>query len=654
MGTMSILNKLLSTSIENANPETQKRLFEIANTEISFIYKNLAQAARVPLYATIMNTLGQYFDIGTRKLFDVLSAGMVNNEAFEPAINFIMPWSTALSQNLFAYQCILQATRIVALFHDAGHPPYSHIIENVITELFDICKDTSRFKKRSTDADYIFQQKGENLTSILSRFIGDKGIGDDFLINKDQWRTDADEDIHLHEQIAIKMLISAYEKKLPRIITTVCDNDSIGQDTKLAACLYYITVVEFSIAILQEKNQFFATLHRFIDGPLDADRLDYIIRDMRNSGVNWGSIAYDRIINSTRLYYHDERFHIIFPQKIAPEITDVLVMRYKVFSWINFHHRCIKTAALLQESVKTIAMAYLHTENESIYDDISFLWQALAAAVGNLNDAIQVVKWNDSWLITTLHTILVKVMREEDGLNDAERKTRKKICRLLNELLLNEKSYYTVLKRQDDSQDLAKLIFKNAKIKEDTIKKQQECELESLRKCRSRMDANDSIQLRRKVRESLRRLNALTDFRNNGDLEMLGTVFAIDIEQCVQNALKSLKRASKIQDWLLVCNSGRDKTGMPSQDDNEKKLYLFHGDGDSPEIHAFDSNRSLSTQVLALRAGTLWQCIYITPSMSVSAETAVEETKKKIAKNIGDALKESYDALFSADHPSTK
>lgn len=34
----------------------------------------------------------------------------------------------------FVYQCTLQAVRICALFHDVGHPPYSHVIENVLTK----------------------------------------------------------------------------------------------------------------------------------------------------------------------------------------------------------------------------------------------------------------------------------------------------------------------------------------------------------------------------------------------------------------------------------------------------------------------------------------------------------------------------------------
>lgn len=45
-------------------------------------------------------------------------------------------------ENLFLYRCLLQAVRIVALFHDVGHPPYSHIIEDVLKKLYEKSQST--------------------------------------------------------------------------------------------------------------------------------------------------------------------------------------------------------------------------------------------------------------------------------------------------------------------------------------------------------------------------------------------------------------------------------------------------------------------------------------------------------------------------------
>lgn len=46
-------------------------------------------------------------------------------------------------ENLFLYRCLLQAVRIIALFHDVGHPPYSHIIEDVLKELYKKSQDVN-------------------------------------------------------------------------------------------------------------------------------------------------------------------------------------------------------------------------------------------------------------------------------------------------------------------------------------------------------------------------------------------------------------------------------------------------------------------------------------------------------------------------------
>ena len=46
---------------------------------------------------------------------------------------------------------------------------------------------------------------------------------------------------------------------------------------------YYITVIEFVFAILTEKDRFFNSFHKIVDGVLDSNRLDYIVRDQNSS-----------------------------------------------------------------------------------------------------------------------------------------------------------------------------------------------------------------------------------------------------------------------------------------------------------------------------------------------------------------------------------
>ena len=84
---------------------------------------------------------------------------------------------------------------------------------------------------------------------------------------------------------------------------------------------YYITVIEFVFAILTEKDRFFKSFHKIVDGVLDSNRLDYIVRD-QNSSVEWGKIPYERIINSAKLFYLER----IIMRKYFKKIRDLLLL----------------------------------------------------------------------------------------------------------------------------------------------------------------------------------------------------------------------------------------------------------------------------------------------------------------------------------------
>ena len=96
-----------------------------------------------------------------------------------------------------------------------------------------------------------------------------------------------------------------------------------------AVAIYYIAVAEFCFAILRNETPFFIALHRIIDGTIDADRMDYIVRDTRNSGVDWGTIPYKRLLESCKLekrqYGDDYRYCVAFPKKMTEHIDDLLI-----------------------------------------------------------------------------------------------------------------------------------------------------------------------------------------------------------------------------------------------------------------------------------------------------------------------------------------
>lgn len=153
-----------------------------------------------------------------------------------------------------------------------------------------------------------------------------------------------------HERIGFSLLQFA----LDDAITSICSG--LKSDNSARALLVHMVVVaEFSMAIWAEKDNFFRSVHTIVDGLLDADRMDYILRDSRNSGVDWGDIPYERLITPMKLIMVDEHqgerlkkdeqaFMIAFPRKLEEDIVDLLLTRYKLFERVNYHHRCMKTA----------------------------------------------------------------------------------------------------------------------------------------------------------------------------------------------------------------------------------------------------------------------------------------------------------------------
>lgn len=248
----------------------------------------------------------------------------------------------------FLYQCTLEAVRIVALFHDVGHPPYSHILEETLCDLYYRCKEDQISNKFNYSS-----QKAKDVEDMLGPFMESQQQPELLLASG------KGDDSHLHEQIGLKMLQNAFTGVLPKLRQATYTT-KLSANNRTVRCLYYITVVEFAFSILLESTPVFAAIHRMIDGPVDADRLDYIVRDSVNAGIDWGRVPYQRIIGSVRLIcLEDNNFSIAFPEKLADDLDDILVARYKVFSRINFHHRSTKTSRILQKAVFSLAENYL-------------------------------------------------------------------------------------------------------------------------------------------------------------------------------------------------------------------------------------------------------------------------------------------------------
>jgi HD superfamily phosphohydrolase len=101
------------------------------------------------------------------------------------------------------------------------------------------------------------------------------------------------------------------------------------------------------------KNEF---LRSIIDGPIDADKLDYLIRDANNLNIPYGkAIDYSKILRSLTVVFQKETSRLI-PKlgihekgKIAAE--GIAFARYAMFGTVYWHHTVRSFKAMLHRAV---------------------------------------------------------------------------------------------------------------------------------------------------------------------------------------------------------------------------------------------------------------------------------------------------------------
>lgn len=291
---------------------------------------------------------------------------------------------------------MIEAIRLAALLHDIGHPPFSHVIENVLSDIYKKLEN-EKIKSNKSVKKYIkcikkFKKNGKQL----------------------------------HEEIGI-YIVDKYIRK------SIIKKDSNSKEV-------INLIFNFIINIYNEYNHIYKSLHSIIDSSLDGDRLDYLTRDYINSGINNGIINYTRIISSMKLIYDKKEYKFCFPIKSLSAIEDVLQRRFNLYKNILYHNRVIKTNFLLSDSIESLIESHLknnYDKNNEDYikysNDISGLWKLL------LNKKY-ISQWNDAWIFNLLKNVYFNKNNKLFGISKYS----------IEELITNRRHYHSLIKRIED------------------------------------------------------------------------------------------------------------------------------------------------------------------------------------------------------------
>lgn len=178
---------------------------------------------------------------------------------------------------------------ISALLHDIGHLPLSHTIEAALEEFEELEQKLDEVNNiNKNEAKDFFVNSGDGIDVMKPSIV------EDSLSNNCQPK------VALHERLGEVVLGAS---GIPGILIESGIDDSL-------ISAGFKGDINFESEIPPERRTFYAKhIRNFLHSQLDADRIDYILRDSGFSGVKTGSFDIDKLLNSI-VFDHDSNYGI--------------------------------------------------------------------------------------------------------------------------------------------------------------------------------------------------------------------------------------------------------------------------------------------------------------------------------------------------------
>lgn len=207
---------------------------------------------------------------------------------------------------------VVKAVRLACLFHDIGHGPFSHSAEETMLRV-----TKEQHNKEIQEAKILFNETNENKLPI-------------------------------HEFFSYKLI------KNGEIKDEILNKEGVKQGQIL---------IDFVSSLLIKSkidhnfdSPGYSLLRKLISSQLDADRMDYLLRDSFMSGVKFGLVDIDRIITNMKIVKsYDGIYNIAINERALGAIEDMLDARYKMYRWFYSHHTVVGLNELLKIAIDMLA-----------------------------------------------------------------------------------------------------------------------------------------------------------------------------------------------------------------------------------------------------------------------------------------------------------
>lgn len=193
-------------------------------------------------------------------------------------------------------------SRLAGLLHDAGHGPFSHQFDDVVYSFFGYEEGHDQFREKL-------------LLDKMPQLMKEK-----FEIAEDSFKKSVMEDV---------------EKMFGRI-----PENPFSEVMKMTNEIF-------------EGEKGGKPIFNIIQGPLGADRMDFVLRDAYFSGVRYyGTVPIDRIIRNSAILKINENEVLSYNIKTVDDMYTVLFGRFMMYKNVYFHKTSRAADMMIQEFLK--------------------------------------------------------------------------------------------------------------------------------------------------------------------------------------------------------------------------------------------------------------------------------------------------------------
>jgi HD superfamily phosphohydrolase len=220
----------------------------------------------------------------------------------------------------------LKATALAALLHDIGHYPFAHQLE----ELAAGSSEQEIVEHELLSHQIVAGTVSERYPELNAKF---GACADVLTAIERSWRID--------KQLVLDMFTFIYRDKLVRLFA---EKPALARD--------------WPIDFRPDVPRSWLVAKQIVNGPIDVDKHDYIMRDAVHSGVPYGNLGDSlRLLSALTVAFDESRTASLgVTEKGRVETEFIAVARYAMFSEVYWHHTVRSFTTMLRRALHNATM----------------------------------------------------------------------------------------------------------------------------------------------------------------------------------------------------------------------------------------------------------------------------------------------------------